>query len=244
METEKKSPNEKKDKFSKIFFFGIPWSIPVLVTLLTYAFYPVVLNKDFIWLPLLIIYWITIWSYTLLYRKMRGGVFDRERFKLTFKLKGKHLWLQYLLTYGPLIYAIPLFLINYALNPEVSISVAMYLAILVASVINGPSEEIFWRACMDDAGKNAGVSEKVRLILMPIMFALWHTAFVIHLYPWDNTWWIAWAGIILMTWSSGLIWLWVMHRSGRLVPQCFYHSCANFLSIFPMILVTVLNLYF
>lgn len=230
------------DKFSRMFFFGIPWTIPVIVTLTTYLFYPIVADANFIWLPLLLIYWTTIWVYALVYRKLRGGVFNRERFKLTFKLKGKHLWLQYLLVYGPLIYAIPLFIINYGLNPR--ISVMMYLAIFLASVINGPSEEIFWRACMDDAGKNAGVSKKKRLIFMPIAFALWHTAFLIHLYPWNASWWLAWAGIIAMTWASGIIWLWVMHRSERLVPQCFYHSCANFLSIFPMILITVLNLYF
>ena len=120
----------------------------------------------------------------------------------------------------------------------------MYVIFILAAIMNGPSEEIFWRACMEDAGKNAGVSEKGRLIFAPVAFSLWHTAFVIHLFPWDQTWWIVWGGIIMMTLSSGLIWHWVMHRSGRLVPQCFYHASANFLSIFPMILITVMQFYF
>ena len=237
-----KDTTRTDDKFSKIFFFVIPWTIPVIVTLVTYLFYPLVAGVNLIWLPLIFIYWTTIWGYTLLYRKKRGGVFDKERFKLTLKLKGDHLWLQYLLVYGPLIYSIPLFIINYALNPK--ISVFMYVIFILAAIMNGPSEEIFWRACMEDAGKNAGVSEKGRLIFAPIAFSLWHTAFVIHLFPWDQTWWIVWGGVIIMTLSSGLIWHWVMHRSGRLVPQCFYHASANFLSIFPMIMITVMQFYF
>jgi membrane protease YdiL (CAAX protease family) len=237
-----KDTTKTYDKFSKIFFFFIPWTIPVIVTLGTYLFYPLVASVNLIWLPLICIYWATIWGYTLLYRKKRGGVFDKERFKLTLKLKGDHLWLQYLLVYGPLVYSIPLFIINYASNPK--ISVIMYVIFILAAIMNGPSEEIFWRACMEEAGKNAGVSEKCRLIFAPIAFSLWHTAFVIHLFPWDQTWWIVWGGIIMMTLSSGLIWHWVMHRSGRLVPQCFYHASANFLSIFPMILITVLQFYF
>jgi len=228
------------DKFSKIFFWVIPWTIPVIVTLVTYLFYPLVAHLNLVWLPLLCIYWGVIWGYTLLYRKMRGGVFDRDRFKPTLLLQGDHLWLQYLLNYGPLVYNIPLFFLNYAPH----LSIFMYLAILGASVMNGPSEEIFWRACMDDAGKNAGVSEKGRLIFAPIAFSLWHTAFVIHLFPFDATWWIWYGAVLLMTWSSGIIWLWVMQKSGRLVPQIFIHSCANFFGIFPMVLVTVLGFFF
>ncbi len=239
---EKSSSTKKGDNFSRMFFYLIPWTIPVIVTLTTYLFYPLVASVNLVWLPLLIIYWATIWGYTLLYRKKRGGVFNGERFKPTLKLEGKYLWLQYILVYGPLTYAIPLFIINYALDPN--ISVAMWIILILASIMNGPSEEVFWRACMEDAGKNAGVSERGRLIFAPIAFSLWHTAFVIHLFPMDATWWIAWVGIIVMTWSSGIIWHWVMHRSGRLVPQSIYHACANLLNIFPLMLITVLKFYF
>ena len=120
----------------------------------------------------------------------------------------------------------------------------MYIAFLIASAINGPSEEIFWRACIDEAGKNAGYSERLRLIFAPIVFALWHTAFVIHLFPWNEMWWLNWLWIMLITWSSGIMWLWVMHKSGRLFPQSFYHACANFLNIFPMIIILVIGFYF
>ena len=227
------------DRFSHIFFWGVPFTVPAIVTSLTYLFYPVV-PFQLRWLPLLLIYWATIWIYTMLFRAKRGGVFSTERFKPTFKLQGKHLWAQYLLVYGPFLYAVPLFIINYASQ----LSFAMYGAIILASIINGFSEEIYWRACLDDAGKNAGVSERKRLAFAPVAFAFWHTAFVIHLYPWDASWFLAWAGILFLTWSSGIIWLWTMHRSGRLVPQCIYHACANFLSIFPMILITVLHFHF
>ncbi|MHA1384254.1 MAG: CPBP family glutamic-type intramembrane protease [Candidatus Helarchaeota archaeon] len=217
----------------------MPFTVPVVVTFVTYLFYPF-LSKDIIWLPLLLVYWALIWTYTVIYRYRRGGVFDKERFRLTLKLKGEYLWLQYLLVYGPLTYAIPLFIINYSAK----LSLMMYVAIFLASAMNGPTEEIYWRACMEDAGKNAGVSEKIRLAFAPVAFALWHTAFVIHLFPWDEYWLISWLGIILMTWTSGLIWMWVMHRSGRLIPQSFYHACANFFNIFPLMLVTVLQIYF
>ena len=234
------SMKESSDSFSKIFFFITPFVIPVIVTLVTYLFYPLFVDSRFIFIPLLIIYWTTIWGFTLLYRYKRGGVFDKERYKFTLKLKGDHLWLQYLIVYGPLTYSLPLFFINYATE----LSVAMYLAVLLASVINGPSEETFWRACLDDAGKNAGITERNRLIFGPIAFALWHTAFVIHIVPWNQEWFMWWGGTILLTWTSGLVWLWTMHRSGRLMPQIIYHSCANFINIFPLFLITVLKLYF
>jgi hypothetical protein len=238
-ETQVSSPEKRGDSFSKMFFFGLPFTVPVIVIIGTYLCYPFC-PKILIWLPLLVIYWSTIWAFALLYYRRRGGVFSKERFKPTLKLQGRHLWLQYLLVYGPLAYSIPLFLINYAAH----LSATMYGAILLAAAINGPSEEVFWRACLEDAGTNAGVSKKNRLVFAPVAFALWHTAFVIHLFPWDQYWLGAWAGVMLITWSSGLIWLWVLQTSGRLVPQVVYHACANFLNIFPMFLVTVLHLYF
>ena len=135
------SPNHKlakqpasQDPFSRIFFWGVPFTVPALATGLTYLFYSVV-PAQLRWLPLLLIYWATIWIFTLLYRAKRGGVFSAERFKPTLKLQGKYLWVQYLVVYGPFLYAIPLFIINYATQ----LSVAMYGAIILASVINGPS---------------------------------------------------------------------------------------------------------
>jgi hypothetical protein len=227
-----------EDRFSRLYFFAIPWTVPVIVAALTYLFRGV--GRSWIWIPLLVIYWVTIWSFTLHYRRRRGGVFESERFRLSFRLKGDHLWLQYLLVYGPLAWAIPIWALNYA--PHLTVN--MLLVMAAASAFNGPSEEIFWRACLEDAGKAAGVSQRRRLVLAPIMFALWHTAFVVHIFPFDRTMIAAWAATILTTWISGTIWMWVMHRSGRLIPQCFYHSCANFLSVFPMISITVLHLSF
>lgn len=231
----------KNDKFSKIFFFGVPFLIPLIVAGTTFIFYPITQKQNLIWLPLLLIYWGTIWILTGIYLKKRGGIFTSERFKLTIKLKGKYLWLQYLLTYGPLTYAIPLFIVKYGLNT--SITAQMFLLLLFTSIINGPSEEIYWRACLDEAGKNAGISQRNRLIFAPIAFSLWHTAFVVHLFPWNLAWFTAWGAILLMTWSSGFIWMWVLHRSGRLVPQCIYHACANFFNIFPLLLIDILNFY-
>ena len=103
---------ESKDSFSKIFFFVIPFTVPVIVTFVTYLFYPITLASNLVWLPLLFIYWATIWSFTFLYRYKRGGVFNKERFKFTLKLKGERLWLQYLLVYGPFVYTLPLFFLN------------------------------------------------------------------------------------------------------------------------------------
>ncbi|HMF33307.1 MAG TPA: CPBP family intramembrane glutamic endopeptidase [Candidatus Lokiarchaeia archaeon] len=234
----KNSPSSH-DTFAKFFYFGVGFTVPFIVGFATYAFFPIIPPK-LRWLPLLFIYWGTIWAYTLLFRRVRGGVFTGERFKPTLKLQGDRLWLQYLLTYGPFLYAIPLFAINYATQ----LSALMYVALIAASVVNGPTEETFWRACMEDAGIKAGVSPKTRLIFTPIVFALWHTAFVILLYPWDASWWVAWAGIVAMTWSSGICWQWVLQKSGRLVPQAFYHACANLLNIFPLIIVTVVQFHF
>lgn len=232
-------PVTRRDNFSRVFFWAVPFTVPALVAGLTWPFYAVC-SARMIWLPLILVYWSIIWAYSLAYRVMRGGVFSPTRFKLTFRLQGAHLTLQYVLIYGPLLWAVPLFFVKYA----GALSPAMYGAILVASLINGFSEEVYWRACLDDAGRNAGVAESRRLLFMPVAFAFWHTAFVIHLYPWNRSWWAACAGIMVMTWLSGLIWLWVMHRSGRLIPQCIYHASANFLSIFPMLLIDVLRVSF
>jgi hypothetical protein len=227
-----------EDLFSKRFFFLIPWTVPFIVASLTFLFRGV--GRSWIWIPLLVIYWGTIWSYTLYYRHKRGGVFGAERFRLSFKLQGDLLWLQYALVYGPLVWAVPLWVVNYL--PQLTANMAAVM--LLASVVNGPSEEIYWRACLEDAGKAAGVSQKKRLLLAPIMFALWHTAFLIHIFPFDENWILAWAATMFTTWISGTIWMWVLHRSGRLVPQCLYHGCANFLNVFPAIAITVLHLSF
>jgi hypothetical protein len=227
-----------EDRFSKLYFFAIPWTVPVIVGSATFLFSGV--GRTWIWIPLLLIYWGTIWGFTLHYRHRRGGVFERERFRLTFRLRGETLWLQYLLVYGPLVWAVPIWVASYL--PHLTLNMALVMA--VGAAVNGPSEEIFWRACLEDAGKAAGVSQRKRLVLGPIMFSLWHTAFVLHIFPLDETWIRAWAATILATWISGTIWMWVLHRSGRLFPQCFYHSCANFLSVFPMIAVTVLHVSF
>ena len=120
----------------------------------------------------------------------------------------------------------------------------MTLALILASIINGPSEEIYWRGCLDEAGKNAGISKKIRLIYAPLIFSLWHTAFVYHLVPHDGNWFGFWGMIVVTTWISGVIWMWVLQKTKRLIPQCFYHALANFFSVFPMILITVLKLQF
>jgi hypothetical protein len=233
------SDTGSKDSFSRRFIIIAPIAIPFIVFAGTFIFYPFI-DRKMIWFPLLFLYWGAVWGFTLWYHKRRGDVFSPERFKLTLKLKGEHLKLQYIIVYGPLIISIPLFILNYAAK----MSVAMYFAVIAAAIVNGPTEEIFWRGCMNDACANAGFTEKQRLIYAPIVFALWHTAFVYHLYPHDETWVVGWFGIIITTWISGVGWLWVLHRSGRLVPQCFYHTCANFLNVFPMIMITVIGVSF
>lgn len=228
----------KRDAFSVAWYLAVPLSVPVIVYLGTALFQG--LGKEWLWIPLLCIYWGTTWTFTMVYQAKRGGVLTRERFEPTMKLRGNHAWLQYLVVYGPLAYAIPLFLVNYAAR----LSPAMLGAILVAAAVNGPSEEVYWRACVDEAGKRAGFSERHRLAVAPVLFAFWHTAFVIHLFPWNASWFVGWGSILFMTWTSGLAWLWTMHRSGRLVPQALYHACSNVLNTFPMILVTVIGITF
>ena len=236
MKQEPSETGQQPDFFAKKFYFITPFLVPLSVFLLTFLFYPICPTK-LLWLPLKIIYWVSLWIFTLFYRSKRGGVFTEERFKFTLKLKGDCLWLQYLAVYGPLLFNIPLFIILYA--PHLSLN--MILAIILASLINGPSEEIYWRSCLDEAGQNAGISNGMRLFFTPIVFALWHTAFIFHLYPHDGTWFRAWLEIMAITWSTGLAFLWVMHRSGRIVPQSIYHTVANTLHIFPMILITVVQ---
>jgi hypothetical protein len=123
-------------------------------------------------------------------------------------------------------------------------SLTMYLVVFCASLINGFSEEIYWRAALDEAGIQLGIPESKRLFYEPIIFSLWHIAFVIHLYPFDNVFIISLLGILVMTWSSGLIWLWAMLKSQRIIPQCVVHVLANFFGIFPMLLIDVIQFSF
>lgn len=227
-----------RDRFSLASYLVFPLAVPAIVYLGSALFQGV--GRDWLWIPLLLIYWGTTWTFTLVYQAKRGGVFTRERFEPTLKVRGNRAWLQYLVVYGPLAYAVPLFVINYV----PTLSPAMLAAIVAAAIVNGPSEEVYWRACVDEAGKRAGFSERHRLAVAPVLFAFWHTAFVVHLFPWNGTWFVSWASILLMTWTSGLAWHWTMHRSGRLVPQAVYHACSNVLNTFPMILVTVIGLAF
>ncbi|GAB4311520.1 MAG: hypothetical protein Kow0069_11940 [Promethearchaeota archaeon] len=226
----------RPDAFSRRFLFATPVVVPVVVAGLTAALKPLV-APGFQWFPLLLVYWSTIWALVAVYQRARGGAFSGEKFKPTLALRGKYLPLQYLVVYGPLLYTIPPFVVNYArvLTP------ATWAALVVASVINGPSEEAFWRACLDEAGRRAGLSERTRLAYLPVAFALWHTAFVVHLFPLDERWWLAWVAVDGATWSSGLAWTWTLHRSGRLFPQTVYHACANLFNVFPMVLVDVLH---
>ena len=219
----------------------MPWLVPVIVGTITYFFYPIT-GRTFIWVPLLSIYEFTLLIFVFFYHERRGGVFTREKFAPTLILKGNREWLQYLLVYGPFLYNIPLFILRYALNPDISLQ--MYVILAVASAINGFMEEVYWRACLNVAGEKAGASQKLRLLYAPIVFAFWHTAFVIHIYPLGGNWWVFWVIILVQTWTSGISWFWVLQKSNRIVPQIIYHCCANFLSVFPLLLVDFLGCYF
>lgn len=232
------SIDEEHRKYAKRFYFMVPFLVPLSVFVLTYLFYFVEFKLR--WIPLILIYWGTLWGFIWLYQKKVGHLFTKEQYQPTLKLRGDHLIWQYLLLYGSLAWSIPLYFINYF--PTLSIN--MILAISGASIINGASEEIFWRSCMDKVGTDAGMSEKQRFIYLPIVFAFWHSAFVYHLVPWDNNWWMFYGMILLTTWISGCIWLFVLQRSGRIFPQMIMHGAANFLNIFPMLLITIIKLNF
>jgi hypothetical protein len=231
--------DENQQIFVDKFFFYSPFIVPLIVTGLTYVVSPYIIHS-FIWLPLIIIYWSTLWVLILVYQKRNGHIFSKERFKITLCLQGKYLIFQYIIVYAPLILNLIAFIQIYSKL----LSINMLLAVIGASIMNGFSEEVYWRATLDEAGQVAGISEWKRLIYMPIVFALWHTAFVLHFFPMDSTWLMNWGQIMLMTWSSGLGWVFVLHRSKRIVPQIIAHICANFLYIFPWLTITVLNCSF
>ena len=137
-----------EDEFSKRYFFVIPWMVPVIVASLTFLFVGV--GRSWIWVPLLLIYWGTIWSLTLYYRHRRGGVFEKERFRLTFKLKGDRVWLQYLLVYGPLLWAIPIWTHSYLPHLTVNMAMVMLLisriTVLMVPMVTSSSWAARWKA--------------------------------------------------------------------------------------------------
>lgn len=106
---------------------------------------------------------------------------------------------------------------------------------------NGPSEEIFWRLLLERAGRDGGVSQKVRLWYSSAVFGSWHFIFIVFLFPPEMRA-AALSAAITSTFVAGVLWMIVYQKSGNMFPDIFAHTVTNVLVVFPAAATTMLSL--
>ncbi|HPA73178.1 MAG TPA: CPBP family intramembrane metalloprotease [Spirochaetota bacterium] len=178
--------------------------------------------------PLLFAYygfiWFSIWRYG---RRcpVNDALSGKDAFRMT--LHGLSPWMIAWTTVYPLAAGIPSFL---ATAPPVPWG--WLLAGIPFALVNGPSEEIFWRLYLERAGRDSGIGEKTRLWYSSAVFMSWHFIFVVFLFP-AKLVVPALVPVFATTFISGLLWMKVYQRTGNIVPNIFSHAVLNVLMIWP-----------
>jgi len=223
-------------KMQRALFFGSPWVLMIFVFSVTLAF-SISLNPLLLSLPLLLAYYTSIWGFVFYYQRRFAGK-DRvlKRSELRPAYSGLSLWmLIWTIGYPILVGGICLV----AVMPRL----AWYwiVAGFFFALVNGPSEEIFWRIFLERAGKDAGISQKTRLWYGSSVFGAWHFIFVLFLIP-PQARALAMVTTLSSTFVAGLLWMMVYQKTGKMFPNIASHAALNFLVIFPTTAATMLGL--
>jgi len=218
---------------SIVFFVTLSFSF-IIPTSIKISLFGVFKDKLFFSIPLLTAYYSTIYCFILYYKIKKGNIFPEGALKPTFK--GLNWWMLlytigYSLTYGLIMFSI--------LAPDMPLE--FILLGIPFTLINAPSEEIFWRLFMEVSGKDGGISEKTRLLYSSIIFGFWHFNFIIFLMP-EEMWVTILITIIGSSIISGLLWMYIFQKTGRLFPNIFSHAIANFFNIWPMMVIIMLGI--
>jgi len=218
-----------------LLFFAAPIALITIVFFVTYTFSRF-LDPLGLCIPLLVAYYGTIWSFIGIYqKKMSGGnpVLKYSELKPSFKRLG--LWMLIWTIGYPVIVGLLAF---YRYAPNLT-----WIWIIIGvpfSLINGPSEEIFWRLFMERIGKDGALNKNIRLIYSSVTFGLWHFIFVIFLMPKDKILIILPMAIGITT-LAGFLWMMVYQKTGNMFPNIFSHSVLNFLQIWPWAASSILG---
>jgi membrane protease YdiL (CAAX protease family) len=221
---------------SRLVFFVGPVLLIATVFLVTLLF-STILTPLWLTLPLLAAYYAVIWLFVAMYQRILAGdepVLKRAELRPAFR--GLSLWMLLWTVAYPILSGAHSFRL---LAP--CLSWGWLVVGIVFSVVNGPSEEIFWRLLLERSGRDGGLSQQVRLWYSSAMFGSWHFIFIVFLFP-PELRTAALIATITSTFVAGLLWMIVYQRSGNMFPDIFAHTVTNVLVVFPAAATTMLSL--
>jgi membrane protease YdiL (CAAX protease family) len=226
-----------------IMLYGNPrrafWFSPLLLIAFVFAvtlFFSRFLEPLLLTAPLLCAYygfiWFSIWRYGR-NAPESDALLKKVEFRAT--LKGLAPWMLLWIAVYPFTAGIASFL---ATAPPVPWG--WLLAGIPFALVNGPSEEIFWRLYLERAGRDAGAGEGTRLWYSSAVFSSWHFIFVVFLFP-EKLIVPALIPVLVTTFISGLLWMKVYQRTENIFANMFSHAVLNVLMIWPASAAIVLG---
>ena len=223
------------NKSARLFFYFSPVMLIAIVFTVTYIFH-FFLEPLYLVIPLLITYYSYIWLSILAYNHIFGSekkVFAKKDF--IFHVHGFAPWMYFWIFAYPFLAGGFVF---YQMAPH--ISAYWILGGIPFSLINGPSEETFWRLFLERCGVDAGLSKQTRLWYSSAIFSSWHFIFIIFLFPAQQ---IPFALIMTLgtTFFAGLLWMIVYQKTGTIIHNYTSHVVLNFLMICPWAVASVLG---
>ena len=217
-------------------FFAAPLMLIGIVFTVTFIFSRF-LETIFLSIPLLCAYYGTIWGFIAIYQRKFGQsnpVLKYSELKPGFT--GLAIWMVLYTTVYPLLTGFFSFF-----RYSADLPLTWILLGIPFCLVNGPSEEIFWRLFMERLGVDGKISANGRLIYSSVIFGLWHFIFVIFLIPKERMVMVLLATIAITT-IAGFFWMIIYQKSRNMFPNIFSHTILNFLQIWPWLTSTILGL--
>ena len=224
------------NKKIKIIFFILPIGLIASVFLVTYMF-SFYLDPVLLSIPLMAAYYIYVWCSIDFYRRrVRGkdSLFKADEFKRGYS--GLSLWMYLWTVAYPLIIGTSIFIYLLPHIPWFWLIPGIFFA-----MINGPSEEIFWRLLMERIGTDAGLGKNTRLYYSSAVFSLWHFIFVVFLFP-EKIIFHTLVSVHIITFIAGLLWMMVYQKTKNILPDILSHAYLNFFYIWPWTVCSILGL--
>jgi len=219
-------PKHKSDK-ARVVFFLSPLLLILFVFCVTFVFRnflpPLLLS-----IPLMVSYYGYIWFSMFWYRRTIAGnesVFKDSEFRPGFH--GLAPWMIIWNFVYPMAAGIIIFSI---ITPHLS---AQWILLGVPfALINGPSEEIYWRLFLERSGTDGVVLQKIRLWYSSAVFSLWHFIYLFFLMP-RGRFMLDLMIVLPITLVTGLLWMLVYQKTRNIFSNIFCHAAINFLFIWP-----------
>lgn len=224
-----------KNISSRFIFFLAPVFLIAAVFFVTFLF-SFFLKPLLLSVPLLISYYGIIWGFIVIYQNKylaKKALLQKKEIFPSFRELS--FWMVLWTGVYPFAVGLPLFIFygKYLSMPWILLGV-------IFSLINGPSEESFWRLFMERAGQEGGVGQKTRLWYSSAVFSSWHFIFILFLFP-KEMFLYSLVFTIAITLISGLLWMVVYQKTKNIFPNFFSHTVLNFLMIWPFGAATILG---